>query len=235
MDFNSKEDLQKELKKIDRNIKKAETRLSTLQAYRETIASKLTELIESRRRVVDIGDFGDADDPVKACLGSLDDTDEIRIENVASMLGISVAVLLSKIDTKELRVFKYSNKRNSRTGKVLTVKYIKRLLEEYNGGDIEKRKFVEAIFKEYHENNIHLSLKSRVKDLIYKPDGKPEYDNLTLKQLIVAGFNRGFIKFIRYNAMNEMLDTFCCKYTPDYYYRRAMEKPRNRLIKVYSK
>ena len=235
MDFNSKEELQKELKKIDKNIRKAETRLSTLQVYRETIASKLTELIESRRRVVDISDFGDADDPVKACLEYLDDTDEIRIEDVAYMLGISVAVLLSKIDTKELRAFKYSNKRNSRAGKVLTVKYLKTLLEEYNGGDIEKRKFVEALFKEHHENDMPLSLKSRIKDLPYKPDGKPEYDNLTLKQLIVAGFNRGFIKFIRYNAMNDMLDTFCCKYTPNYYYNRAMGRPNSRLIKVYYK
>ena len=221
MDFNSKEDLQKELKKIDRNIKKTETKLSTLHDYRETIASKLTELIESRRRVVDISDFGDADDPVKACLESLD--------------GIFVTVLLSKIDTKELRAFKYSNKRNSRAGKVLTVKYLKKLLEEYNGGDIEKRKFVEAIFKEYHENDTPLSLKSKVKDLLYKPDSKPEYDNLTLKQLIVAGFNRGFIKFIRYNAMNNMLDTFNCKYTPDYYYHKAMGRPKSRLIKVYYK
>lgn len=235
MDFNSREDLQKELKKVDRNIKKSEIRLSTLRVYRETIASKLSELIESSRRVVNIGDFDDADDPVKACLESLDDTDEIRIEDVAYMLGISVAVLLTKIDTKELRVFKYSNKRNSRTGKVLTVKYLKELLEEYNGGDIEKRKFVEALFKEHHENDMPLSLKSRVKDLPYKPYDKPEYENLTLKQLIIGGFNRGFIKFTHHNTMNKMLDTFNCKYTPDYYYRRAMEKPRNRFIKVYSK
>lgn len=221
MDFNSREDLQKELKKIDRNIKKAETRLSTLHAYRETIASKLTELIESSRRVVNIGDF--------------DDADEIRIEDVAYMLGISVAVLLTKIDTKELRVFKYSNKRNSRTGKVLTVKYLKELLEEYNGGDIEKRKFVEALFKEHHENDMPLSLKSRVKDLPYKPYDKPEYENLTLKQLIIGGFNRGFIKFTHHSTMNKMLDTFNCKYTPDYYYHKAMGRPRSRLIKVYSK
>lgn len=31
MDFNSREDLQKELKKVDRNIKKSEIRLSTLR------------------------------------------------------------------------------------------------------------------------------------------------------------------------------------------------------------
>lgn len=233
MSFNSKEDLQKELKKTDKEIKNAEIRLSALYTYRETVATRLSELIEKQRRVVNITDFDDADDPVKACLESLEDTDEIRIEDVAYMLGISVAVLLSKIDTSQLRVFKYSNKRNSRTGKVLTVKYIKKLLEEYNGGDIEKRKFVEAIFKEYHENDTPLSLKSKVKDFLYKPDGKPEYDNLTLKQLIVAGFNRGFIKFIRYNAINNMLDTFCCKYTPDYYYHKAMGRSRSRLIKVY--
>lgn len=151
------------------------------------------------------------------------------------MLGISVAVLLTKIDTKELRVFKYSNKRNSRTGKVLTVKYLKELLEEYNGGDIEKRKFVEALFKEHHENDMPLSLKSRVKDLPYKPYDKPEYENLTLKQLIIGGFNRGFIKFTHHSTMNKMLDTFNCKYTPDYYYHKAIGRPRSRLIKVYSK
>lgn len=235
MDFNSREDLQRELKKVDRNIKKSEIRLSTLRVYRETIASKLSELIESSRRVVNIGDFDDADDPVKACLESLDDTDEIRIEDVAYMLGISVAVLLTKIDTKELRVFKYSNKRNSRTGKVLTVKYLKELLEEYNGGDIEKRKFVEALFKEHHENDMPLSLKSRVKDLPYKPYDKPEYENLTLKQLIIGGFNRGFIKFTHYNTMLKMLDSFNCKYTLDYSSYRVMEKSTNRFIKVYSK
>lgn len=235
MDFNSKEDLQKELKKIDHDIMKAEIRLSTLHVYRETIASKLSELMESKRRIVNIGKFDDTDDPIKACLESLDDTDEIRIEDVAYMLGISVAVLLSKIDTNQLRVFKYSNKRNSRTGKVLTVEYVKKILEEHNGGDNKKRKFVEEIFKAYHENAMSLSIKSRVKDLLYKPDGRPEYDNFTLKQLIVAGFNRGFIKFTHYNTMLKMLDSFNCKYTLDYSSYRVMGKPTSRFIKVYSK
>lgn len=235
MDFNSKEELQKELKKIDGDIMKAETRLSTLRTYRETIASKLSELMESKRRIVNIGDFDGTDDPVKACLESLDDTDEIRIEDAAYMLGISVAVLLSKIDTDQLRVFKYSNKRNSRTGKVLSVKYIKKVLEEHNGGDNKKRKFVEEIFKAYHENAMSLSIKSRVKDLLYKPDDNHEYDNLTLKQVIIGGFNRGFIKFTHYNTMLKMLDSFNCKYTLDYSSYRVMEKSTNKLIRVYSK
>lgn len=235
MDFNSREDLQKELKKVDKDITKAETHLALLRTYRETIATSLKGLMESKRRIVNIGDFDNTDDPVKACLDSLDDSDEIRIEDVAYMLGISVTVLLSKIDTNQLRSFKYSNKRNSRTGKVLTVEYIKKLLGDYNGGDIEKRKFVEAIFKEYHENAMDLNIKSRVKDLLYKPDDKPEYNNLTLKQLIIGGFNRGFIKFTHYNTMLKMLDSFNCKYTPDYYYHRVMGTPRSRFIKVYSK
>lgn len=235
MDFNSKEDLQRELKKVDKDITKAETHLALLRTYRETIATSLKGLMESKRRIVNIGDFDNTDDPVKACLDSLDDSDEIRIEDVAYMLGISVTVLLSKIDTNQLRSFKYSNKRNSRTGKVLTVEYIKKLLEDYNGGDIEKRKFVEAIFKEYHENAMDLNIKSRVKDLLYKPDDRPEYNNLTLKQLIIGGFNRGFIKFTHYNTMLKMLDSFNCKYTPDYYYHRVMGTPRSRFIKVYSK
>ena len=235
MDFNSKEDLQRELKKVDKDITKAETHLTLLRTYRETIATSLKGLMESKRRIVNIGDFDNTDDPVKACLDSLEDSDEIRIEDVAYMLGISVTVLLSKIDTNQLRSFKYSNKRNSRTGKVLTVEYIKKLLEDYNGGDIEKRKFVEAIFKEYHENAMDLNIKSRVKDLPYKPYDKPEYENLTLKQLIIGGFNRGFIKFTHYNTMLKMLDSFNCKYTPDYYYHRVMGTPRSRFIKVYSK
>lgn len=235
MDFNSREDLQRELKKVDKDITKAETHLALLRTYRETIATSLKGLMESKRRIVNIGDFDNTDDPVKACLDSLDDSDEIRIEDVAYMLGISVTVLLSKIDTNQLRSFKYSNKRNSRTGKVLTVEYIKKLLEDYNGGDIEKRKFVEAIFKEYHENAMGLNIKSRVKDLLYKPDDRPEYNNLTLKQLIIGGFNRGFIKFTHYNTMLKMLDSFNCKYTPDYYYHRVMGTPRSRFIKVYSK
>lgn len=235
MDFNSKEDLQRELKKVDKDITKAETHLALLRTYRETIATSLKGLMESKRRIVNIGDFDNTDDPVKACLESLEDSDEIRIEDVAYMIGISVTVLLSKIDTNQLRSFKYSNKRNSRTGKVLTVEYIKKLLEDYNGGDIEKRKFVEAIFKEYHENAMDLNIKSRVKDLLYKPDDRPEYNNLTLKQLIIGGFNRGFIKFTHYNTMLKMLDSFNCKYTPDYYYHRVMGTPRSRFIKVYSK
>lgn len=235
MDFNSREDLQRELKKVDKDITKAETHLALLRTYRETIATSLKGLMESKRRIVNIGDFDNTDDPVKACLDSLEDSDEIRIEDVAYMLGISVTVLLSKIDTNQLRSFKYSNKRNSRTGKVLTVEYIKKLLEDYNGGDIEKRKFVEAIFKEYHENAMDLNIKSRVKDLLYKPDDRPEYNNLTLKQLIIGGFNRGFIKFTHYNTMLKMLDSFNCKYTPDYYYHRVMGTPRSRFIKVYSK
>ena len=235
MDFNSREDLQRELKKVDKDITKAETHLALLRTYRETIATSLKGLMESKRRIVNIDDFDNTDDPVKACLDSLEDSDEIRIEDVAYMLGISTAVVLTKIDTKQLRVFKYSNKRNSRTGKVLTVEYIKKLLEENDNGDIEKRKFVEAIFKEYYENAMSLNIKSRVKDLLYKPYVRSEYENLTLKQLIIAGFNRGFIKFTHYNTMLKMLDSFNCKYTLDYSSYRVMEKSTNRFIKVYSK
>jgi hypothetical protein len=235
MDFNSREDLQKELKKVDKDIQKAEIRLSTLHVYRETIASKLSELTESKRRIVNIGEFDNAIDPVKACLNSLEDSDEIRIEDVAYMLGISTAVLLTKIDTNQLRVFKYSNKRNSRTGKVLTVEYIKKLLEDNDNGDIEKRKFVEDVFREYYENAISLSIKSRVKDLLYKPSERSEYEDLTLKQLIIGGYNRGFIKFTHYNTMLKMLDSFNCKYTLDYSSYRVMENSTNRFIKVYSK
>ena len=234
MDFNSKEDLQKELKKVDKDITKAETHLALLRTYRETIATSLKGLMESKRRIVNI-DFDNSDDPVKACLNSLDDSDEIRIEDVAYMLGISTAVLLTKIDTTQLRVFKYSNKRNSRTGKVLTVEYIKKLLEENDSGDIKKRKFVEDIFREYYENAMSLNIKSRVKDLLYKPYKHPEYENLTFKQLIISGFNRGFIKFTHYNTMLKMLDSFNCKYTLDYSSYRVMENSTNRFIKVYSK
>lgn len=235
MDFNSKEDLQKELKKVDGDIAKAEITLSTLHVYRQTIASRLSELMESKRRIVNIGDFDGTIDPVKACLNSLDDSDEIRIEDVAYMLGISVAVVMTKIDTKQLRLFKYSNKRNSRTGKVLTVEYIKKLLEENDNGDIEKRKFVEDVFREYYENAMSLNIKSKVKDLLYKPYVRSEYEDLTLKQLIIAGFNRGFIKFTHYNTMLKMLDSFNCKYTLDYSSYRVMENSTNRFIKVYSK
>lgn len=235
MDFNSREDLQKELKKVDADIVKAETNLAVLRTYRESIATSLKGLMESKRRVVDIGDFDNVNDPVKACLDSLEDTDEIRIEDVAYMLGISVAVLLSKIDTNQLRVFKYSNKRNSRTGKVLTVKYIKKVLEEYNSDDIKKRKYVEYIFKEYYENAMSLNIKTRVKDLLFKPYDNPEYNDLTLKQLIIGGFNRGFIKFNHYNTMIKMIDSFNCEYTLDYSSYRVTKKYTNKLIRVYSK
>jgi len=235
MDFNSREDLQKELKKVDDDIAKAEINLTTLRLYRQTIADRLSQVMESKCKIVNVGDFDGSIDPIKACLNSLNDSDEIRIEDVSYMFGISVAVLLSKIDTKELRVFKYSNKRNSRTGKVLTVKYIKKLLEEHNSDDIKKRKYVEYIFKEYHENAMSLNIKSRVKDLLFKPYDNPEYENLTLKQLIIGGFNRGFIKFTHYNTMIKMLDSFNCEYTLDYSSYRVMEKSTNKLIRVYSK
>ena len=235
MDFNSKEDLQRELKKVDGDIAKAEITLSTLHVYRQTIASRLSELMESKRRIVNIGDFDGTIDPVKACLNSLEDSDEIRIEDVAYMLGISVAVVMTKIDTKQLRLFKYSNKRNSRTGKVLTVEYLKKLLEDNDNGDIEKRKFVEDVFREYYENAMSLNIKSKVKDLLYKPYARSEYEDLTLKQLIIAGFNRGFIKFTHYNTMLKMLDSFNCKYTLDYSSYRVVENSTNRFIKVYSK
>lgn len=235
MDFNSREDLQRELKKVDKDITKAETHLALLRTYRDSIATSLKGLMESKRRIVNIGDFDNSDDPIKACLNSLDDSDEIRIEDVAYMLGISVAVVMTKIDTKQLRLFKYSNKRNSRTGKVLTVEYIKKLLEENDNGDIEKRKFVEDVFREYYENAMSLNIKSKVKDLLYKPYVRSEYEDLTLKQLIIAGFNRGFIKFTHYNTMLKMLDSFNCKYTLDYSSYRVMENSTNRFIKVYSK
>jgi len=61
MDFNSKEDLQKELDQIDKDIKKAQLKVSNLLTYRETIAMRLNELMEGKRKVVNTSKFDNAD------------------------------------------------------------------------------------------------------------------------------------------------------------------------------
>ena len=67
MDFNSKEELQKELKKVDDDIAKAEINLTTLRLYRQTIADRLSQVMESKCKIVNVGDFDGSIDPIKAC------------------------------------------------------------------------------------------------------------------------------------------------------------------------
>mgnify|MGYP001737797918 CR=1 FL=1 len=79
MDFNSREDLQRELKKVDDDIAKAEINLTTLRLYRQTIADRLSQVMESKCKIVNVGDFDGSIDPIKACLNSLNENRRCRL------------------------------------------------------------------------------------------------------------------------------------------------------------
>ena len=183
---------------------------------------------------IDISEFDD-EDPVLEAMNTLKDTDEIRVEDVAYMLGITKGVLIAKIDPKQINKIRLVEKRHSHTTLLLNVKYIKELLATYNKADKKKRKFVEDLLDAYYKESIQIDIKATVGELNYVPYEEPEYKNNTIKHLIVEGYNRGFIKFAHFSTLMKMLDSYNSQYVIDYASHTVMKRNNKRIIKVFSK
>lgn len=231
--INSVEDLRDELAHVNKKITELQFQVANLMKYRNDISNRIKQIMSESHETIDITDFT-GDDPVIEAMNSLKDTDEIRVEDVAYMLGITKAVLLSNVDPSRIKKIKLIYKGYKHTTLLLNVGYIKELLAANNKADKEKRKFVEALFEAYYNESIQIDIKCPVWKLNFVPYEKPEYKNLTIKQLIVGGYNRGFVKFAHFSTLMKMLDSFNSPYFVDYNSRTIMRNTEKRIIQVYS-
>lgn len=234
VDANSVDDLRRELASVDKSIIQAQFRVSNLMSYRNDICNRIKQIMSESNKTIDITEFN-GEDPVLEAINTLDDTDEIRVEDVAYMLGITKAVLLSKVDSDQVKKIKLTNKRSSHTTILLNVGYIKELLATYNKADKEKRKFVEDLLDAYYKESMQIDIKATVGELNYVPYEKPEYKDLTIKQLITGGYNRGFVRFAHFSSLMKMLDSFNSLYFVNYSTHTVMRRTDKRIIIVYSK
>ena len=231
--INSVNELRKELDSVDKKITETQFQVSNLMRYRNDIANRIKQIMSESIKTIDISEF-DAEDPVLEAMNTLKDTDEIRVEDVAYMLGITKAVLLAKVNPKQINKIILVEKRHSHTTLLLNVKYIKELLVTYNKADKEKRKFVEDLL-DYYKESMQIDIKATVGELNYVPYDVPEYKNKTVKRLIVEGYNRGFIKFAHFSTLMKMLDSYNSKYIIDYRSHTVMKRNNKRIIKIFSK
>lgn len=233
VEINSVEDLRTELVHVNKKITELQFQVSNLMKYRNDISNRIKQIMSESYKTIDITDFT-GDDPVVEAMNSLKDTDEIRVEDVAYMLGITKAVLLSNVDPSRINKIKLIYKGYKHTTLLLSVGYIKELLAANDKADKEKRKFVEALFEAYYNESVQIDIKCPVWKLNFVPYEKPEYKNLTIKQLIVGGYNRGFVKFAHFSTLMKMLDSFNAPYFVDYNSRTIMRNTEKRIIQVYS-
>lgn len=231
---NSVEDLRKELATVNKTIEETQAKVVILMKYRNDISNRIKQIMSETHKTLDITDFT-GEDPVVEAMNTLNDTDEIRVEDVAYMLGITKAVLLDKVDSKQVKKIKLVYRNYKHTTLLLSVGYIKELLATNNKADKDKRKFIEDLFAAYYNESMQLDIKCTVGKLNYVPYEKPEYNDLTIKQLIVGGYNRGFVKFAHFSTLMKMLDSFNSLFFVDYNSHTVMRRTENRLIEVYSR
>lgn len=226
------EDLRKELELVNKEISNARAEVNILSKYRKDITSRIKVLASKNTKTLDITKFT-GDDPILEVMNTLKDSDEIVIDDVAYMFGITRSTLLKRIDHSNIREVNLTPKDSTL---LLSVGYIKELLATYNKADKEKRKFVQKFLKYHYKNSFDISLRRQMRFYKSLPFKNPEYDRMNLRVLILDGYNRGLVKSRAFNSMIRMMNSFNAKLLidTDYYSTTAIKRKGKHFITVYS-
>ena len=226
------EDLRKELELVNKEISNSRTKVNILSKYQKDITNRIKILASRNTKTLDITKFT-GDDPILEVMNTLKDSDEIVIDDVAYMLGITRSTLLKRIDHSNIREVNLTSKD---TTLLLSVGYIKELLATYNKADKEKRKFVQKFLKYHYKNSFNISLRRQMRFYKTLPFKNPEYDRMNLRVLILDGYNRGLVKSRAFNSMIRMMNSFNAKLLvdSDYYATTAVKRKGKHFITVYT-
>lgn len=88
IDTDSIEDLRKELELVNKEISNSRAKVNILSKYRKDITSRIKVLASRNTKTLDITKFT-GDDPILEVMNTLKDSDEIVIDDVAYMFGIT--------------------------------------------------------------------------------------------------------------------------------------------------
>ena len=230
--MNSVEELRKELDIVNKDITETQSKITMLGKYRNDILNRIRELDDESTMTLDISEFS-GEDPLLEAMNTLRDTDEIRLSDVAYMLGLSKPTLLKKVDRTKVRKIK-SLTNNKHDVLLVSVEHIKELLVTYNKANKDKRKFVEDVLKYYYNRSLEINIRRPIRKLESLPYRKPEYEDLDMRQLIIAGYNRGFINSIRFNTLMRLLDSFNSPYFVDNRTHTVKKRKEKCIVTVYS-
>lgn len=226
------EDLRKELELVNKEISNTRAKVNILSKYRKDITNRIKVLASRNTKTLDITKFT-GDDPILEVMNTLKDSDEIVIDDVAYMFGITRSTLLKRIDHSNIREVNLTPKDSIL---LLSVGYIKELLDTYNKADKEKRKFVQKFLKYRYKNSFDISLRRQMRFYKSLPFKNPEYDRMNLRVLILDGYNRGLVKSRAFNSMIRMMNSFNAKLLidSDYYTTTAVKRKGKHFIIVYT-
>lgn len=227
------EDLRKELELVNKEISNTRSKVNILSKYQKDITNRIKILASRNTKTLDITKFT-GDDPILEVMNTLKDSDEIVIDDVAYMLGITRSTLLKRIDHSNIREVNLTSKD---TTLLLSVGYIKELLATYNKADKEKRKFVQKFLKYHYKNSFDISLRRQMRFYKTLPFKNPEYDRMNLRVLILDGYNRGLVKSRAFNSMIRMMNSFNAKLLIDSDYNTAttaVKRKGKHFITVYT-
>lgn len=226
------EDLRKELELVNKEISNTRAKVNILSKYQKDITSRIKLLSSRNTKTLDITKFT-GDDPILEVMNTLKDSDEIVIDDVAYMFGITRSTLLKRIDHSNIREVNLTPKDSTL---LLSVGYIKELLATYNKADKEKRKFVQKFLKYHYKNSFDIDLRRQMRFYKSLPFKNPEYDRMNLRVLILDGYNRGLVKSRAFNSMIRMMNSFNAKLLidTDYYAATAVKRKGKHFITVYT-
>lgn len=231
--INSLEDLRKELAIVNKDIADTQSKMTMLAKYRKDLLGRIRELEDETTVTLDISEFTGSD-PILEAMNTLRDTDEIRLGDLAHILGVSKTTLLKKVNPAKVRKISRMDI-NKHAVLLVSVDHVKELLSAHNEADKDKREFVKDILEYYYNHSLEISIGLPMNRMKLIPYLKPEYKDLDLRELIIGGFNRGFIKTVRYNTVMRLLDSFNCPFYIDYFTRTVKKRKDNKcIITVFS-
>lgn len=209
--INSVEELRKELDIVNKDITETQAKINRLMKYRNDITDRINRLQGETKKILTL-DIFTGEDPILEAMNTLKDTDEIKVEDVAYMIGITKPTLMKIIDPSKVREVNLTDRRSTL---LLNVGYIKELLSTHDEGDKDKRKYVEDLLSHYYWEGIPISIGRQMRFMESVPYIKPEYEKLNLRQLIIGGYNRGFVKSRIFTTMMRMLESYNSLYFID--------------------
>lgn len=202
--------LREELDSIDESMTLKRKEIESLKVKKEELREELYKHIQNNVKIVPYCSF-EEEDPAITLLNMLNDKDEMELDDIAYILGITVSTLKARIDSTKIKKYRRYDSRGTIMNR-LEVGYIKSILDMKKSNP-KMRECLRYILKFHNTANVPLSISTPLKDMASPIGEYLKYKNMSVCDLISQGFGRGLITFPQYNTVVRMLESYNIGYT----------------------
>lgn len=197
--------LREELDSIDESMTLKRREIESLKVKKEELREELYKYIRNNVKIVPYCSF-EEEDPAITLLNMLNDKDEMELDDIAYILGITVSTLKARIDSTKIKKYRRYDSRGTIMSR-LEVGYIKSILDMKKSNP-KMRECLKYILEFHNTANIPLSISTPLKDMASPIGEYIKYKNMSVCDLIAQGFGRGLITFPQYNTVVRMLESY---------------------------